>query len=195
MEQLCQIARDLHQKPACRWWIAVACAAVMGVTLGRTYFAPVLVVEGASMAPNYPPGAHLYSAAVPDPLQRGDVVLIDDGADEYAVKRLIGLPGETVHIWRGRVFINGQMLVEPYLPKNIYTYPIERRYLGAVFTVGVGQYFVLGDNRMQSSDSRAYGPVPCERIKRLIPLPKGFTRPYLAPYTLPAEGKSLIRPS
>jgi signal peptidase I len=146
------------------------------------------------MAPSYQPGARVSTSAISRPLQRGDVVVIDDGGDGYAVKRIVGLPGESVHVWRGHVFINDLMLEEPYLPKNTFTYPIERRYLGAAFTVEADHYFVLGDNRPESTDSRAYGPVRRERIKRLVPLPKSFTRAHLTGYTLPPAGKALIRP-
>ncbi len=146
------------------------------------------------MAPNYLPGARLRTLPVTQPLERGDVVLIEDGEEDYAVKRIIGLPGEAVHIWRGRIFINYRMLNEPYLPKNTFTCPIERKYLGASFKVGADEFFVLGDNRQDSTDSRTYGPVPRARIKRLVPLPEGFTRARVTPYTLPAPGHTLIRP-
>ncbi len=115
-------------------------------------------------------------------------------SEDYAVKRIIGLPGETVQLWRGCVFINRQMLVEPYLPKHTYTYPIERARRGATVILGEGEYFVLGDNRLYSADSRAYGPVHRKQIKRRVPLPDDFVCAYFAPYTLPAYGKTIIRP-
>ena len=147
------------------------------------------------MAPTYPPGTHLYGAPISTPLERGDVVLLDDGKEDYAVKRIIGLPGETVQLWRGRVFINRQLLVEPYLTKHTYTYPVEQLRRAATFILVEKEYFVLGDNRPCSSDSRAYGPVERKQIKRRVPLPDDFVCAYLAPYTLPAYGKTLIRPA
>ena len=60
--------------------------------------------------------------------------------------------------------------------------------------LGGDQYFVLGDNRLCSADSRTYGPVGRNRIKRRVPLPEDFICAYSAPYTLPDYGKSLIRP-
>ena len=151
-------------------------------------------VEGTSMEPNFPAGTQLYGAPISTPLDRGDVVLLDDGKEDYAVKRIIGLPGESVQLWRGQVFINRQMLIEPYLPKHIYTYPVEPKRRGATFMLGEKQYFVLGDNRPYSADSRTYGPVNRKQIKRRVPAPEGFVCAYLAPYTLPVYGRSLIRP-
>jgi hypothetical protein len=87
------------------------------------------------------------------------------------------------------------MLVEPYLPKHTYTYPMEQARRGAVFVLGDEEYVVLGDNRFYSADSRAYGPVSRKQIKRRVPLPDNFVCAYLAPYTLPAYGKTIIRPA
>ena len=173
---------------------AAAFAAVMGVGAGHAFIGSVYVVEGTSMEPAYSAGTPLYGAPISTPVERGDVVLLDDGQKDYAVKRVIGLPGETVQIWRGRVFINRQLLVEPYLPKLIYTCPLEPTHRGATFILGERQYFVLGDNRPYSADSRTYGPVDRKQIKRRVPLPQDFVCAYLAPYTLPDYGKTLIRP-
>ncbi len=60
--------------------------------------------------------------------------------------------------------------------------------------LGPGEYFVLGDNRLTSADSRTYGPVQRGRIKRRVPLPDDFVCAYFAPYTLPEYGKASIRP-
>jgi len=146
------------------------------------------------MDPTYPAGTHLYGAPISTSLERGDVVLLDDGKQDYAVKRIIGLPGETVQLWRGHVFVNRELLVEPYLPRRTYTYPAEPARRGATYMLGGDQYFVLGDNRLCSADSRTYGPVGRNRIKRRVPLPEDFICAYSAPYTLPDYGKSLIRP-
>ena len=94
------------------------------------------------------------------PPSRGDVVVFKNpinpsGAD--FVKRVIGEPGETVEIVRGQVFVNGAALEEPYV-----TRPGSGSYPSAV--VGPGQYFVLGDNRVQSEDSRFFGTVPRETV-------------------------------
>jgi len=195
MGQICRLVQKLWKNMPCRMLVGAALAVVLGVGAGRVFIGSVYVVEGTSMDPNYPPGTHLYGAPISTPLERGDVVLLDDGKEDYAVKRIVGLPGETVQLWRGRVFINHRMLVEPYLLKHTYTYPMEQIHRGATFLLGEGEFFVLGDNRPCSADSRAYGPVARKRIKRRVPLPDDFTCAYVAPYTLPAYGKALIRPT
>jgi signal peptidase I len=187
------LIQKLWKNPACRMSIAAAIAVGVGVGIGHAFIGSVYVVEGTSMAPTYPAGTHLYGAPVSTLLERGDVVLLDDGQADYAVKRVVGLPGETVQLWRGQVFINREMLVEPYLPKHVYTYPAEPTRRGATFVLGEDQYVVLGDNRPCSADSRTYGPVVRKQIKRRVPPPEHFVCAYLAPYTLPDYGKSLIR--
>jgi len=200
MRQICRLIQKLWKSLPCRMVIASAFAVVLGVGAGHVFIGSVYVVEGTSMNPTYPPGTHLYGAPISTPLERGDVVLLDDGKEDYAVKRIIGLPNENVQLWRGRVFINKQMLDEPYLPKHTYTYPMEpacrgRAFSrGAAFVLGEEEYFVLGDNRPYSADSRTYGPVNRKQIKRRVPLPEDFVCSYFVPYTLPAYGKTSIRP-
>ena len=145
------------------------------------------------MSPALPPGTHLYTTSIVTPLERGDVVLLDDRHNDYAVKRIIGLPRETVQIWRGCVFINRTLLVEPYLPPHTYTFPLEWHRRGATYILGDDEYFVLGDNRMNSSDSRSYGAVTRKQIKRRVPPPDGFVYPYPGNYTLPAFGSTVMR--
>jgi len=186
--------QELWKNLQFRMLIGAALAVVLGIGAGRVFIGSVYVVEGTSMYPNYPPGTHLYGAPISTPLERGDVVLLDDGKADYAVKRIIGLPGETVQLWRGHVFINRQMLLEPYLPKNTFTYPMEQMRRGATFILGDNEYFVLGDNRAGSADSRGYGPVGRKQIKRRVPAPDDFVCAYFVPYTLPEYGNVLIRP-
>jgi signal peptidase I len=194
MEQLYRLIRKLWGNPPCRVSIAAALAVVLGVSAGRAFVGSVYVVDGTSMDPTYPAGTYLYGTPISTKLERGDVVLVDDGKEDCVVKRIIGLPGETVQLWRGRVFINRRMLVEPYLPKHTFTYPMEQARRGATFILGEKDYFVLGDNRLHSADSRAYGPVERKQVKRRVLLPDNFVCAYVTAYTLPAYGKSLIRP-
>lgn len=90
--------------------------------------------------------------------QRGDVVVVDRGDDEIPlIKRVVGLPGETLQIKDNQVFIDGQLLLEPYLP------PVVQRNYGPI-EIPRDHVFVMGDNRDSSHDSRAIGPVPIDRI-------------------------------
>ncbi len=90
--------------------------------------------------------------------QRGEMVVLNDHIDDnLCVKRIVGLPGETVEIRRGKVLINGEPLIEPYLGRNVRTYPIN--YGDKPVRIPADHYFVLGDNRGDSVDSRIYGPL------------------------------------
>ena len=194
MGQFWRLLQALRKNRTCRLAVAAAIALVLGVGAGHAFIGSVYLVDGASMEPTYPAGTRIYGAPISTRVERGDVVLLEDGKEDYAMKRVVGLPGETVQLWRGRVFINRQMLIEPYLPKYIFTYPVEPRHRGATFVLGERQYFVLGDNRLCSADSRAYGPVERKQIKRRVFLPDNFVCAYFAPFTLPDYGRTLIRP-
>lgn len=82
------------------------------------------------------------------------------------IKRIIGMPGEHVEIKDGKVYINGEALAEDYLPEGMTT-----ESLGGVFTdlvVPEGCIFVLGDNRRGSTDSRAFGCVPIDKVESKV---------------------------
>ena len=190
----CRSAEKLWRKPGCRVVVAAVFSAFLGVAASRLFIGSVAVVEGKSMVPAYPPGTHIYAAPISTPLGRGDVVVLDDGGDEYAIKRIIGLPGETVQLWRGCVFINRRLLVEPYLPAHTYTFPVERQRRSATFVLDENEYLVLGDNRTYSADSRSYGPVERKQIKKRVPQPDNFMCAYFGSYTLPEPGNTVIRP-
>ena len=100
--------------------------------------------------------------------RRTDVVVIRDPADNgYSVKRIIGVAGDAIYLKEGDVYINGRKLTEPYLSPQMptYSYGKSREQL---IVCGTDQYFVLGDNRMNSADSRTYGPISRKRILGLI---------------------------
>ena len=91
------------------------------------------------------------------PPQRGDIVIFkptNDATHDY-IKRIIGLPGDRIRISHAEVFINGHLLKEPYLPEP-WTY-IDTWHDGTETTVPADSYFVMGDNRNHSTDSRALG--------------------------------------
>lgn len=119
-------------------------------------------IKGDSMQPNFPDGEYLLTDKVTyrfNEPQRGDVVVFKapgtDG-DEY-IKRIIGLPGEEVSIRNGSVYVDNRILEESYLADSVYTNNgIFLKNTDSVL-VPQGSYFVLGDNRPFSSDSRSWG--------------------------------------
>lgn len=195
MRQLRDAALALWRSRPFKWLLTICLAAFLGIAAGKTVLglsSSVSVVEGSSMEPMYLPGARVLTTPISSPLLRGDIVVLDDSLKDYAIKRIIGLPGETITIWRGYVFINKRLIKEPYLPKHTYTFPDEK-VRTFVFVLGPQQYFVMGDNRIASIDSRSYGPVERDNIKRRVPMPEDIQRPTTLAYTLPAEGKRTIR--
>jgi len=92
--------------------------------------------------------------------RRGDIVVIrvPSQGEELLIKRVVGLPGETVEIRDGRVYIDGQLLDEPYASGST------RQGRTAQVVVPPLHVFVMGDNRDHSNDSRAFGPVPIDNI-------------------------------
>jgi len=91
-------------------------------------------------------------------LQRGDIIVFHypRNPNEDYIKRVIGLPGDTIKVANGRVIVNGMLLDEPYISAP-------PQYSSA-WTVPEGQLFVLGDNRNQSSDSHSWGFVPTANV-------------------------------
>src|SRR5690242_11782158 len=73
-------------------------AAIAGLAIGRNFFGSVSVVRGSSMAPTLGEGSRVYTAPISGSVNRGDVVVMDDGKGA-AIKRVVGLPGETVYLW------------------------------------------------------------------------------------------------
>jgi signal peptidase I len=100
--------------------------------------------------------------------QRGDIVVIRDPGDNgYSVKRVVGLQGDRIHLGRGDFVMNGKALREAYLPAHTLTYP-NPTVREQDIVCGKNEYIVMGDNRMNSVDSRHYGPVPRRKVLGLI---------------------------
>lgn len=119
-------------------------------------------IEGYSMLPNFQDGQFLLvnkiSYMVGHP-QRGDVIVFHFplNTTKNYIKRVVGLPGERIQINQGHVFVNGGLIDERY-PLN------HAEYDWGPETVAADEYFVLGDNRPESSDSHYWGPVPAKDI-------------------------------
>jgi signal peptidase I len=131
----------------------------------RIFIAQPFIVSGASMDPTFADGEYLIVDQVSKhfgPLERESVVIFRYPEDQtkFFIKRVIGLPGETVEIHNGTVTVwsdaypDGLVLDEPYIANNNIKIDNYSRVLNN------DEYFVLGDNRAGSLDSRAWGPVP-----------------------------------
>jgi signal peptidase I len=121
-------------------------------------------VEGTSMAPLLNDQQRIFINKFVyrfEPIQRGDVVVFWYPLDQKKsfIKRVVGLPGETVEIRQGRVWIDGKLLDEPYVPPQFSDY---NSY--APLRVPADHFFVLGDHRNSSNDSRVFGTVPLSQI-------------------------------
>ena len=119
-------------------------------------------IEGFSMEPNFHDGQYLLVSKVDYMLhspERGDVIIFQapTNLERDFIKRVIGLPGESIEIREGRVFVNGEPLAQNYQTNpGTYTYgPVK---------VGENELFVLGDNRNNSSDSHSWGMLPQKDI-------------------------------
>lgn len=134
----------------------------------RFYLVQPFVVEGSSMEPNFQNAEYLlvnklsYRMAAP---QRGDVIVFHPPniPSLNYIKRVIAVPGDKIEIVNGEIKVNGSKLDEPYIPAE-KTLVRNSEAANLKQTMGEDQYFVLGDNREHSSDSREWGGVPMANI-------------------------------
>ena len=169
--------------------LEVAVVAVAAVFLIRSFLIQPFLVSGESMAPNFADGDYLLIDEITyrfRPPQRGEVAVFHYPNNEstYFIKRIIGLPGEKIEIKDGSVKIvsqknpEGFLLGEDYLPPNVKTAGDVR------LTLAENQYFVLGDNRLYSFDSRSWGSLSSKEIVGLVRLrlwPVAKVRAFTAP--------------
>lgn len=172
------------------WELAKVFIIALVIVLPIRYFLfQPFIVKGDSMVPNFHSGDYLiideisYRFNAP---KRGEVIVFKypENPSQKFIKRIVGLPGDTVEIRDGQVILydkdnNQQVLEESYLPSSKETYG------NIKVSLGSDQYFVLGDNRPYSSDSRTWGPLPKSNI-----IGKVFMRVFplaaLGKITLPA---------
>lgn len=130
----------------------------------KSYLIQTFIVEGTSMEPNFHTGEYLlvdkisYRLSKP---KRGQIIVFiarkDDPSKDY-IKRIIGLPGDSVKVNNLGTFINNQKLAEPYLRNDSNQDPMIESGQTNI-TLSDNEYFVLGDNRLNSRDSRTIGPI------------------------------------
>lgn len=131
-------------------------------------------VKGNSMLPNFENGQYLLTDKISyqlgDP-KRGDVVVFKAPPSEPCaedeceyIKRIIGMPGDRVMVRDNKVYLNGQSLVEDYLPSDFVTEADSYLEEGLEREIPMGEYLCLGDNRSHSRDGRAFGPIGKDRI-------------------------------
>ena len=145
-------------------WIAIIAAALVVALVIKTFLFQAFYIPSESMEPTLKPNDRVLVNKLSyklHPIHRGDIVVFKRPPSEASdptikdlIKRVIGLPGETIEERGGEVFINGQLLKEPYLPPGTITTTLPLQ------TIGANQYFVMGDNRGNSKDSRFIGTIP-----------------------------------
>lgn len=126
-------------------------------------------VQGSSMVPTFYTGDYLITEKVSYKLRdpgRGEIIVLKNPRDESQdfIKRIIAVPGDTIKISNNTVYLNDQPLQENYLSPAISTRSGAFLTEGLTVKVAGNQYFVFGDNRDHSSDSREWGPVTKEEI-------------------------------
>ncbi len=147
-------------------WVVIIGAALLAALLIKTFLLQAFYIPSPSMVPTL----HVDDRVLVNKLSyrlhdvhRGDVVVFerppnDAGVIRDLIKRVVGLPGETVEGRDGGVYVNGRRLAEPYLPEGTITSTFGPQ------RIPPGRVWVMGDNRSNSSDSRVFGPVPESRI-------------------------------
>jgi signal peptidase I len=160
------LAKEIYE------WIKSIALAVIIAVLIKTFLFNTTYVLGSSMYPTLQERDRLFTNKIVylfSKPQRGDIVVLkapDDPEKDY-IKRIIAVEGDTLEIKKGKVYVNGELLVEDYIPKD----PVTNEYIETLGNVKVkvpkGHVYVLGDNRHKgkSKDSRYLGPIPIRSIK------------------------------
>ena len=175
------------QKSTAREYFESICVAVILALFVRTFVVQAFKIPTGSMENNLLIGDHLLvnkfvfaptlsrleGGILPiDPIKRGDVVVFKYPVEPERdfIKRVIGLPGDTIELKRKRVYLNGTLLDEPYVrylspPEESSLDDFDVRVQYGPVTVPADQYFMMGDNRDNSQDSRYWGFMPRSYVK------------------------------
>lgn len=129
----------------------------------RPFIAETFHIPSESMAPTLEAGdralVNKFAYRFTEP-KRGDVVLFQDTQNRATIKRVVGLPGESISVWDGVLRVNGEPRRETYVDYEL----TDSTFFGPE-EVPAGHVFVMGDNRTNSEDSRTFGPVPEEDLR------------------------------
>ena len=146
------------------WLISIVIAVVIALLI-KTYIFEPTRIEGSSMNMTLQTEDRVIVDKIGmkfREIKRGDIIVMEYDTDHDYIKRIVGLPGETIQIIDGNVYINGEIFDEPYAYGE-YTETIH----GFEWYLEENEYFVMGDNRQPggSTDSRVFGPINLDKIQ------------------------------
>ena len=142
------------------WFAAEVALALVAALLVRRYLLFMVYVKGRSMRPTLQGGEIMFALRYRKKrgVRRGDVVICRfPELKQLLVKRVVGMPGETIRMEAGEIYVDEAPLEEPYAKKSVWQKMEARQ-------IGEGEYFVLGDNRTASRDSRRLGAIREENL-------------------------------